>query len=425
MAEVLSFHFLHAQRFPEAWRFSRAGRASGPRPSTRTWKAASSTGRALEAARRLPDARPREIAEVYEALGDLQIRLGEYDAAALRRIGRRDASSRATRVAQARLLFKEAQAPDWQGRYPQALRTLSRGIGLLRDADEEEAARQRAQLVVQYGGIRYVQGRFPDAIQWCQRAIAEAEASGERDALAHAYYVLDLAYVAVGRVTEAIWSPKALEIYEDLGDMGKQAIVLGNMAALAFWRGNWNESLALWERGRDACLRTGAQVEAAYGTVGIGEILVYQGHLDEAEEALRDGLRVLRASSVRTIVAFVNGLLGVAEARRGRFDEAHGYLEAAREEYREIGETDHVTEVDGMLAECLVLEGRSEEAAELARRLLRRGTWRAAGAHAPSRARARGADLRETPRRHGSRWSRASTRPGSAEPNTRSPSRWM
>ena len=371
MAEVLSFHFLHAQRFAEAWRFSRLA-AEWAASIYANVEGSEFYRRALEAARRLPEADPRAIAEVYEALGDVQIRLGEYDAAGSSyRSARRLIES--DRVAQARLLFKEAQAPDWQGRYPQALRTLSRGIGLLRDADEEEAARQRAQLVVQYGGIRYVQGRFPDAIQWCQRAIAEAEASGERDALAHAYYVLDLAYVAVGRVTEAIWSPKALEIYEDLGDVGKQAIVLGNMAALAFWRGNWNESLALWERGRDACLRTGAQVEAAYGTVGIGEILVYQGHLDEAEEALRDGLRVLRASSVRTIVAFVNGLLGVAEARRGRFDEAHGYLEAAREEYREIGETDHVTEVDGMLAECLVLEGRSEEAAELARRLLDEG----------------------------------------------------
>jgi tetratricopeptide (TPR) repeat protein len=170
-----------------------------------------------------------------------------------------------------------------------------------------------------------------------------------------------------------VWSPKALAIYEELGDVGKQGLVLGNMALIAFYRGNWDESLELWERGRDACLKTGAQVEAAYGTVGIGEILVYQGHLDEAERALREGLRVLRASSVRTIVAFVNGVLGLLEARRGNFDEAHTYLEAAREEYEEIGEMDHVGEIDGMLAECLVLEGRSEEAVALAQRRLNEG----------------------------------------------------
>jgi class 3 adenylate cyclase/tetratricopeptide (TPR) repeat protein len=370
-AEILSFHFLHAQRFDEAWHFSREA-AEWAASIYANVEGAQFYRRALEAARRLVETDPLEVSSVYEALGDVQIRLGEYDAAASAyRSARRLIPSDV--VAQARLLLKEAQAPDWQGRYPHALRTLSRGIHLVGDATDDEAARQRAQLVVQYGGIRYVQGRFRDSIEWCQRAITEAEASGELDALAHAYYVLDLAYVAVGRVSEAVWSPKALAIYEDLGDVGKQAIVLGNMAALAFWRGNWNESLKLWERGRDACLKTGAQVEAAYGTVGIGEILVYQGHLDEAEKALRDGLRILRASSVRTIVAFVNGLLGVVEARRGRFDEARVHFDSAREEYREIGETDHVSEIDGMWAESLALEGRSKEASALAQRLLDEG----------------------------------------------------
>ncbi len=370
-AAILSFHFLYAQRFEDAWRFSReaAERAAAIYANV---EGSEFYRRALEAARRLPDTDPRTVSEVHEALGDVQIRLGEYDRAASSFASARRLSGD-DRLAQARLLSKEAQAPDWQGRYAQALRTLSRGIGLLRDGADEETVRLRAQLTVQYGGIRYVQGRFRDAIEWCQRAIEEAEASGERDALAHAYYVLDLAYVAVGRVGDAVWSPKALAIYEELGDLGKQAIVLGNMAALAFWRGSWEESLALWARGRDACLSTGAQVEAAYGTVGIGEILVYQGHLDEAERSLREALRVLRASSVRTIVAFVNGLLGVVEARRGRYETSRFLLDAAREEYRAIGEADHVAEIDGLLSECLALEGRSAEAMALARRLLDEG----------------------------------------------------
>ncbi len=246
--------------------------------------------RALEAARRLPTWIPG-------GFGGLRGARGPADPPWRIRRCRRVVSVGATAdpgrpVAQARLLFKEAQAPDRQGRYTQALRTLSRGIRLLGDATEGDAARQRSQLVVQYGGIRYAQGRFADAVSWCQRAIREAESSGDLDALAHAYYVLDVAYVAVGRMSDAEWSPKALELYEELGDLGKQAIVLENMAGLEFWRGNWNESLGLWKRGRDVCLKVGAQVEAAYGTVGIGEILVYQGHLEEAEEALREGLRV-------------------------------------------------------------------------------------------------------------------------------------
>ena len=180
--------------------------------------------------------------------------------------------------------------------------------------------------------------------------------------------------MGVGRVSEAIWSPKALAIYEELGDLGKQATVLSNMAALAFWQGDWSESLELNERGRDAFLRTGAQVEAAYGATNIGEILIYQGHLDEAEEVLRAGMRIVRASSARSLAAFINGLLGIVEARRGRFVESHTHLDAARMEYREIGEADHVREIEGIEAECLTLEGRVDEGAAIAQKLLDEGS---------------------------------------------------
>ena len=78
MAEVLSFHFLHAQRFAEAWRFSRlAGEWAASLYAN--VEGSEFYRRALEAARRLPEADPRAIAEVNEALGDVQIRLGEYD----------------------------------------------------------------------------------------------------------------------------------------------------------------------------------------------------------------------------------------------------------------------------------------------------------------------------------------------------------
>jgi class 3 adenylate cyclase/tetratricopeptide (TPR) repeat protein len=371
-AAILSFHFLHAQRFEEAWRFSReAGE----------WAASIYANvearefylRALEAAKRLPTADPGAVSSVFESVGDVEMRLGEYPAAeASFRSGRRLVGEEL--VPEARFLFKEALVPDVQGRYAQALRTLSRGLRLLEGAEDEPAGRQRSQFLVQYGGIRYSQGKFEDAVRWCQRAIAEAEASGDRDALAHAYYVLDVAYVAMGRVNDAVHSPRALEIYEELGDLGKQANVLGNMAGLAFWRGDWDLSRSLWERVREVCLKSGALVDAAYGTVGIGEILVFQGHLDEAEAALRDGLRVLRASSVRTIEAFIAGLLGVLQSRRGRFDEAKAHFDSARTEYQDIGESDHVAEIDGLIADSLVLEGSYAEAAALARRLLDRGS---------------------------------------------------
>ena len=41
------------------------------------------------------------------------------------------------------------------------------------------------------------------AIEWCRGGIADAERSGAQDALAHAYFILDWAHVALGRLDEA------------------------------------------------------------------------------------------------------------------------------------------------------------------------------------------------------------------------------
>ena len=53
-------------------------------------------------------------------------------------------------------------------------------------------------------------------------------------------------------------------------------------------------------------------------------------------------------------------------ARTGRFDEAHEHFDAARIEYAEAGLDADAREIDGRIAECLVLEGRSAEALALA-----------------------------------------------------------
>jgi len=370
-AELLSLHFFHAQRFEEAWKFSRvaAERAQGAYANV---EAREFFRRALDSARRLSAPLPVEVAGVFEALGDVQMRMGEYeDAGSAYRASRRQVTDDS--VLQARLLLKEAEALDWRGRYPQALRTLSRGLGLLGASADLPSARQRAQLLVQYGGIRHFQNRHREAIRWCLRAIEEAEASGERDALAHAYWLIDFAYVSLGRGSEAVYSGKALEIYEELGDIFKQATVLNNMAAHAFWHGDWEQARSLYQRSHDAYMKTGAHVRAGYGTANIGEVLVYQGHLDEAEVFLKEGLRAMRASSVRSMEAFITSVLGVLQAKRGRFDEAKELVAAARQEFDDIGEPENVSETDGLLAYCLVLGRESAQAAALATTLLRGG----------------------------------------------------
>jgi len=367
-AELLSLHFFHAQHYEQAWRYAlMAGDRAGEKYAN--VEAATLYQRALAAVGRLPDIDSSAVASAWENLGDVRERSGDYRGASL--AYRRARKLLATdAVAQAELCLKEAWMPERVGRYSEAVRWIRRGLGMVDGAGGEKAGRLRAQLMTWYAAVRQAQGRSREAVTWCEKAIAEARASGDRDAEAHALFTLDSAWVWLGRTDLATHSREALDIYDELGDLAGKAVVLNNLGAFEYFRGAWDEAASLYARGRDARLATGNDVDAAIGTVNIGEILADQGRYDEGRHQLIDALRVLRAASYRYGIAYATMLLGRLDARTGSFDDAHEHFAGARSEFNDIGLHFDASEVDSMVAECLVLEGRSREALELAGRLV-------------------------------------------------------
>ncbi|HJT37274.1 MAG TPA: AAA family ATPase, partial [Actinomycetota bacterium] len=267
-AELLSLHFFYAQRFIEAWRFSlvAAERANAIYANV---EASEFYGRALIAAQHVEDLVPLEVARVQEALGDVLSRMGGYDRAreayrAARRVVKGDA------VADGRLLLKISRTQAWLNRYSQALASVSRGLHALEGIESREASAQRADLMARYAGFLYDVGRYAEVIKWCNRAIAEAQASGQKAALATAYRDLDLAYVGLGRAQEATNSMKALELAQELGDLSSAAAVLNNLGMFAYLQGRWSEALDFLRRASETEKRTGDDVNVAYSTNNTG-----------------------------------------------------------------------------------------------------------------------------------------------------------
>jgi tetratricopeptide (TPR) repeat protein len=275
-------------------------------------------------------------------------------------------------VREAQLLLKHAWIPEREGRYAQAIRWIGKGLRTLEQAPSADAGRQRAQLYVWHAAVRQLQGRSADAIRWCSRAIEEAERSGDRDALAHAYYVLDWAYAELGRFDEAIHSERALEIYGELGDLAGQAAVYNNLGGFAYFQGRWDEALRLYERARQARERVGDPVNAAMATLNIGEILSDQARFDEAERCFHEALRVWRAAQHQEGVAFATSFLGRISSRTGTFDDAMQLFAEARALFAETGAKGEVIETDALIAESLALQGRFEDAYALASEALSR-----------------------------------------------------
>jgi class 3 adenylate cyclase/tetratricopeptide (TPR) repeat protein len=360
-AGVLSLHFFNAGCYDKAWAYS----VQAARHAASIYanvEAVEHFERALQAARRI-SVSDVDVASVHETLGDVHRRLGQYSAA--------DASFRAARrllsehkALQGRLLVKTSRLQEVSGRHASALRWLRRAALEVDALEGETGAASRAQVAVAFAALRYAQGRPADVIRWCDLAIEQARLGSERDALAHAYYLLDAAHVQLGQLDRAVHSADALALYEELGDLWGQGVVLNNLGGYAYWRGEWDEARVLYERGRDARERIGDIVNASYGTINVAEILSDQGRLDEAEPLLRQVLRVWRAAADRASIAFGLGHLGRVTYRAGRHDEAFTMLEEARKLAANFGRQVDVLELTGRTAECLLFAGDARGASD-------------------------------------------------------------
>ena len=361
VAELLSLHFFHASAYDRAWWYS-SHAAERAREIFANVEAAEFYERAIDCARRLEGGVPQtEVARLYEALGDVRNRIGENAKAAIAyRLARRLTSL--DLVGTSRLLVKQGRVRQQSGAYSQALRALAHANKTLESIEGVEAARQRAQVAVAYASVHKDQGRPARVIKWCQRAVQEAVQASDKDALAHAYLLLDAAYVALGKGDRAVHSVPALELYEELGDLWGQGVVLNNMGTQAYWRGQWNDAVVLYQRGREAWEKIGDVVNAAGGTFNVAEILSDQGDLVEAEALFRAALRVWKAAAFRPGVALATSALGRIASRSGRFEDAHRLLEEARGEFVRVGAESSLRETDARIAECLVFQGESEHA---------------------------------------------------------------
>jgi class 3 adenylate cyclase/tetratricopeptide (TPR) repeat protein len=364
-SELLSLHFFHAQRFDKAWRYSRLA-AERAREKFANVEAAGFYRRAIEAARHLPGTDAADLAGAFVSLGDVSDRGGLYgDAAAAYRSARRLVAG--DPMAEARLLLKEGIIRDRSGRYAQAMTWYRRGLRALEGANgDSPAAAVRAQLSVWYAAARRQQGRLREAIAWSLDAIREAEAGGDRDALAHAYRLLDWIYTEMGDPRAAEARERALSLYEELGDLAGIADVLNQLGMDAYFEGDWAASVAYYERSLEAAERIGDVVTTAVAINNIAEIRSDQGRLEEAEAMFREARRIWEATRFSIGVPSVIANLGRFAARAGRHDEAETLLHQAVSRFREVGAERGAIETEARIAENRLLAGRPDEALDLA-----------------------------------------------------------
>ncbi|MFC8919082.1 tetratricopeptide repeat protein [Streptomyces sp. NPDC057116] len=129
----------------------------------------------------------------------------------------------------------------------------------------------------------------------------------------------------------------ALAAARRLGDRRAEAMVLRNLAAAHFYRGQYQENLRYNQEALEACRAIGE--DEGWVLNSLGDSLVLAGRFEEAVECLRQALDAAERSQDDALAA--HSLENIAPAYRalGRHEEAIAALREALDLFRDMGRT--------------------------------------------------------------------------------------
>jgi class 3 adenylate cyclase/tetratricopeptide (TPR) repeat protein len=356
---VLSLHFLHARLYERCWHYAQIA-AKQAEAKYANVEAVELFERALAASGHLDDPPRGDIAATWETLGNVALEAGDYAKARAAYIRARRLHS-GDPVPCAILCRRQARIALHEGLVDRAARWIRRGLATLDGTESKDGLACRAQLRMQYAQIRQQAGRPRDTVRWCELAIADALASDNKIALADTYALLDWALIDLGHADRATNSRAALTILEEFGELGRLANLTTFMGAFAYWQGSWDEALEHFGRACDALQRAGNLVDAARCTCNAAEILVLQGRYDEALPGLADAIALWRSVTLPDGVTDALLNLGRIAVGQNDIDAAVCHFEEART--LSIGTNEIMgADADAWLAECLLRQGRGQDA---------------------------------------------------------------
>ena len=371
-AGILSLHYFYAGEYRSAWRYARLG-AERAKEVFAHVEAAVLYTRALASAERLAEVGDKELAAVHESLGDAWSGANEFGKAS-------DAYGAARKLIESdplwksKLLLKRSKMEEKVGKCVESLRWAGRARKVLEHVDGREGALQAAYLDAWYSSVLLTQGRANDAVHWAERAVGEAEAVNDAEALGAAYFVKGWAYIEQGKAgVEALWK-RSLEAYERSGNRERQAGLLANLGAACHYEGRWDEALSYYERAQEASLKIGDLVDAEVTRLNAAEILADRGELTEAETILLESLPRTRALQYRLFLGAFLSVLGRVALRALRFSDALSRLDEARMHFDHVGAEAEVLDVDSRIAECRALMRETDAALDLVKATLSRAS---------------------------------------------------
>lgn len=360
-SDTLSLHFWRGGNPRATWLYARKAGDRAARAYANT-DAAAQYERALEASRSLEDVTDEDRRRLWVQLGDVRELAGLYESAI-------DAFTRAIKLARvdlattSTLMLKRAQSRWRLGSYTGALAELTRAEKLILDDDSLEARQARVRVRGMRSNVRMEQERLSEALAEAEALIGEARATGEFDALELALMALDVSRFQLGDTSVGENTREALALATRNGRLRRAAAARSNLGGFAFYTGHWDAAVDYYVAARSTALAIGDTVGAALFELNLGELYVSRRELDEADEVLRDCVRVLRVAGHHDGVGY--GRLHMARSLLSRGDLVAAEQLAAEVEVEFTAMAQRVSALEAILVRAAALTGQGRASESL------------------------------------------------------------
>ena len=203
-----------------------------------------------------------------------------------------------------------------------------------------------------------------------ERALELAQAAGDKQATANAYFQASLVAEREGHfVLARSYAERARGLYEELADRGNVGRLMNNLGGLNYTLGNAEQAVGLLEGAFSVANETGSQVDAGQAMCSLAEVHLGTGQYAEAEARARQALELL-ADRVDYLYEIGTAQLSLGRAllEQDRLIEAEEMLLAADRSFEQTSSVSHRAAAWVAQGDLAAKRGAEREAARQYRR---------------------------------------------------------
>jgi tetratricopeptide (TPR) repeat protein len=203
-----------------------------------------------------------------------------------------------------------------------------------------------------------------------ERALELAQAAGDKQATANAYFQASLVAEREGHfILARSYAERARGLYEELADRGNVGRLMNNLGGLNYTLGNAEQAVGLLEGAFSVANETGSQVDAGQAMCSLAEVHLGTGQYAEAEARARQALELLgdRVDYLYEI-GTAQLSLGRALLEQDRLIEAEEMLLAADRSFEQTSSVSHRAAAWVAQGDLAAKRGAEREAARQYRR---------------------------------------------------------